>query len=218
MEFEILGDLDDADRRRVLMATNRRRYAKGAALFYEGDPGESLHLLDKGRVAIRATTPLGDVGTLAILGPGDVFGEQALVDETSRRSATVVALEPVETLTLDRGAFEELRTLHPSVNQVLVRTLAAQVRRLSTLVVEALYLPAETRLLRRLQDLVDVFGDDGDARVEVRVTQDDLATLAGTTRPTANRALRAGVDQGYLELARGSIIVLDQARLARAAR
>jgi CRP-like cAMP-binding protein len=217
MDYAILQDLDDDDRRRVLTATNRRKFAKGATLFYEGDPGESIHLIDKGRVAIRVSTPLGDVGTLSILGPGESFGEQALVDERSQRSATAVALEAVETLTLDRGTFDELRKGHPSIDQVLVRTLAEQVRRLSTLVIEALYLPAETRLLRRLSELGDLFAS-GDGEVLIPITQEELATMAGTTRPTANRVLRAGVDQGYVRLERGRIVVLDRERLQRAAR
>jgi CRP-like cAMP-binding protein len=186
-------------------------------LFYEGDPGESLHLLDKGRVAIRVSTPLGDVGTLSILGPGDSFGEQALVDDSSQRSATAVAIEAVETLTLDRNTFDELRRGHPSIDQVLVRTLAEQVRRLSTLVIEALYLPAETRLLRRLSELATLFSS-GEGDVLVPITQEELATMAGTTRPTANRVLRAGVDQRYVRLERGRIVVLDRERLAKAAR
>ncbi|MEY2423266.1 MAG: family transcriptional regulator, cyclic receptor protein [Acidimicrobiaceae bacterium] len=217
MDHTILQDLSEDDRRRVLAATNRRRFSKGATLFYEGDPGESLHLLDKGRVAIRVSTPLGDVGTLSVLGPGESFGEQALVDETSKRSATAVAMDTVETLTLDRVAFDELRKGHPSIDQVLVRTLAEQVRRLSTLVIEALYLPAETRLLRRLSELASLFAS-GDAEVLVPITQEELSTMAGTTRPTANRVLRAGVDQGYVRLERGRIVVLDRERLAKAAR
>lgn len=216
MDYLILQDLTDDDRRRVLKATNRRKFAKGAALFYEGDPGESIHLIDKGRVAIRVSTPLGDVGTLSILGPGESFGEQALVDDSSQRSATAVALEAVETLTLDRAAFDELRRGHPSIDQVLVRMLAEQVRRLSTLVIEALYLPADTRLLRRLAEVTDLFAT-GEGEVLVPITQEELSTMAGTTRPTANRVLRAGVDQGYVRLERGRIVVLDRERLRKAA-
>jgi CRP-like cAMP-binding protein len=217
VDYVILQDLSDDDRRRVLTATHRRKFAKGATLFYEGDPGESLHLLDKGRVAIRVSTPLGDVGTLSILGPGESFGEQALVDKSSQRSATAVALEPVETLTLDRNTFGELRAGHPSIDQVLVRTLAEQVRRLSMLVIEALYLPADTRLLRRLSELATLFAD-GDGEVLIPITQEELSTMAGTTRPTANRVLRGGVDQGYVRLERGQIVVLDRERLGKAAR
>lgn len=200
----------------MLAATNRRRFAKGATLFYEGDPGESLHLIDKGRVAIRVSTPLGDVGTLSILGPGASFGEQALIDVATIRSASAIAIEAVETLTLSRANFDDLRAGHPSIDRVLVRTLAEQVRRLSTLVIEALYLPADIRLLRRLSELAALFSD-GVTEVLIPITQEELATMAGTTRPTANRVLRSGVEHGYVRLERGRIVVLDCAALALAA-
>ena len=87
---------------------------------------------------------LGDVVTLTMLGPGESFGEQALLDHARRsRTASAVALEPVEARTLQRQHFDELRRLQPSVDRMLVEILAAQVRRLSTHLVEALYLPVE---------------------------------------------------------------------------
>jgi CRP-like cAMP-binding protein len=217
VDYSILNDLNEEDRRRVLAVTVRRKYSKGETLFHEGDPGETLHLIAKGHVAIRVVTPLGDVGTLAVLGPGQSFGEQALVDARAHRTASAVAVDAVETQTLDRAAFDELRLAHRSIDQMLVLLLAEQVRRLSTLALEALYLPAETRLLRRLIDVTAVFVD-GDGDAVIPITQEDLATMAGTTRPTANRVLQAGVEDGYLELQRGRIVVIDRERLIRAAR
>jgi len=80
LEFELLGSLPTDSRQRVLSMARRRRFAKGMVLFHEGDPGDSLHLLVSGRVAIRVGTPDGDVATLAVLGVGAAFGEQALID------------------------------------------------------------------------------------------------------------------------------------------
>ena len=77
MNFDLLAGLSDADRRAVAARMVRRSFRKGETLFHEGDPGDSLHLIEKGRVAIRPSTPLGEVVTLAILGPGESFGEQA---------------------------------------------------------------------------------------------------------------------------------------------
>jgi CRP-like cAMP-binding protein len=218
MKWAILDGLDAERQRAVLARCNRRKYKKGETLFHEGDPGTTLHLLDKGRVAIRATTPMGEVATLTVLRSGDVFGEQALLADDAVRTASVVALEAVETLALGKADFEDLRTLHPSVERVLSAILAAQVRRLTASLTEALYLPAEKRVLRRLADLTAIYRTEGEDIVTIPLTQDDLATMAGTTRPTANRVLQDAVSAGYVALGRGRIDVLDIALLARRAR
>jgi CRP-like cAMP-binding protein len=203
-----------ADGRQVL---NRRRYRKDDTLFHEGDAGDLLYFVDRGRVAIRVTTALGDVVTLAVLGPGATFGEQALVDSAATRTASAVALEPVEVLTLHRRDFEALRSTEPSLDAMLVDLLATQVRRLTARLQEALFVPADARVLRRLGELVEVYGaEDGNSEIPLR--QDDLAAMAGTTRPTVNRLLRRLEADRVVELRRGHITVVDTAELARRAR
>ena len=96
---------------------------------------------------------------------------------------------------------------------MLTEALVGEVRRLSAALIEALYVPVEQRVWRRVNELVELFG--GDVPVVIPLTQDDIAQLAGTTRPTANRALRAGEEQGVLRLARGRIEVHDRAALKR---
>src|SRR4051812_39832879 len=98
----ILDDLPDEERRRILSQARRRRFRKNEVIFHEGDPGESLHLIDKGHVAIRGTTPSGDIATFTIYGPGHAFGEQALITADVVRTASAVALEATETQTITR--------------------------------------------------------------------------------------------------------------------
>jgi CRP/FNR family transcriptional regulator, cyclic AMP receptor protein len=212
MEWELLAGLSDAARRDVLASSRRRRFARNEIVFHEGDAGDSLHLLDRGAVAVRVSTPLGDVATLTVLGPGQFFGEGALLAPDARRTATIVALAKVETLVLDRSRFDELRRDHRDVDEVVVGALAAQVRRLSAHLLEALFVPVERRLFRRLLALTEVFGD------EIPLRQDDLASMAGTTRPTANRLLREAEDAGDISLARGQITVIDRHSLDRRGR
>lgn len=213
-DWPLLQSLSDDDRRYVLSAARRRRYARREVLFHEGDPSESLHLIDAGRVAIRVGTALGDTATLVVLGPGDVLGELSLVDENQgRRTATAVALEKVETLTLHRETFDKLRREHPTVERFLVAVLAAQVRRLSTHLVEALYVAADTRVARRLLELDHVY--DG---AEITLTQEDVATLAGTSRATVNRVVGELEAAGAVALRRGRIAVTDRDALAKKAR
>jgi CRP/FNR family transcriptional regulator, cyclic AMP receptor protein len=217
VEYELLGHLPEDQRRPLLASMTRRRFRRGETIFHEGDPGETLHLVAKGRVAIRTSTPQGDVATFVVLRPGECFGELALVGGTNRRGASAVAVEASETLTLHRNRFDELRRTQPAVDQFLIAVLSEDVRRMSRLAVECMYGSAEIRVLRRLLDLTKAF-DDGEPTVNVPMTQEDLATMAGTTRPTANRVLHAGAQSGFLRLKRGRIEVLDVEALAHAAR
>jgi CRP-like cAMP-binding protein len=145
-----------------------------------------------------------------MIGAGDVFGELALLTPDARRTATVVSLDRTHTLALGSAQVAALRRRHPQIGRFLTSLLARHLSRTSALVLEALYLPVETRLARRLSQLALVY--DGD----IRLTQDDLASMAGTTRATANGVLRTLEDRGLLALRRGRISVLDPAALARA--
>lgn len=216
MDAGLLEVLPDGERQAVRESMVRRRFGKGETLFHEGDLGDQLLQVDKGRVAIRITTVLGDVATLTILGRGDVFGEQALLDSANRRTATAIALEPVEVRSLHRDRFAELRRRHPGVDRMLIELLAAQVRRLSSNLVEALYLPVERRVLRRLVELNDLY-DDGPVPVVIPLRQDDVASLVGTTRPTVNRVLQQLAEDGVVVIGRGRIEVQNPAALSRRA-
>lgn len=216
MEWPLLEGIPEEPRRRVLAAGRLRRFARGEVVFHEDDPGDTLHLIAKGRMAVRVTTPLGEVATLAVLGPGDFFGELALLGPTPR-TATVTALEKAETIAIHRDTFQELKHEHPSVESFLTEVLGAQVRRLSGQVLEALYVPADKRVLRRLNELAGLYGD-GSAGTVIPLTQEDLASVAGTSRATVNRVLGEATDAGVVEVGRGRIVVVDPGALERRAR
>ena len=133
------------------------------------------------------------------------------------RTASAVALETVEVRSLHRRQFYELRETYPSVNRLLVELLAAQVRRLSAHLLDALYLPVEQRVVRRLRDLAELY-DGGTSPIVIPLRQDDLATMAGTTRPTANRVLRQLERDEVIALRRGQVHVLETDALTARAR
>jgi CRP-like cAMP-binding protein len=175
-----------------------------------------MHLVLKGRFAVRVMTPLGEPATIAVRGPGDSFGEMALVGGRGR-SATVEALEESETFCIHDGDFHRLRREHPEVDQLLIDFLANEVRMLNERLLEALYLPAERRVLRRVSELARLYGDAaGDAIVPL--TQEELAGLAGTSRATVNHVLRAEQEKGTVELRRGKTVVIDADAIAKRAR
>jgi CRP-like cAMP-binding protein len=145
---------------------------------------------------------------LNLLGPGETFGEIALLDDTAPRSATIVAVEASETRAIHKVDFDALRARHPNVSDILATALALRVRRLSELLVEAHYEPADARVLRRVAELA---GEEGGV---VPLTQEELSNLAGTSRATVNRVLREAQARGEVELRRGRIAVLDGPGLA----
>ena len=210
--FDILRELSESDERAVLAMARRRKLRHNEAIFREGDPGDSVHLIDKGHVAVRLTTPAGEVATLRILGPGDLFGELAVLDP-GPRMATTVALDAVETLSLHRTVVDQLRADHTSVDRVLLTASQREVRRLSAALSEVLYTSVPTRLARHLVRLAEVFAGD-----VLPLTQDDLAGLCGTTRQTANQVLQELQAAGVVVLGRGKVTIVDHAHLARAAR
>jgi CRP-like cAMP-binding protein len=217
VDWPLLRPLDEEDRRRVLAAASRHRYGRGEAIFREGDPGDSLHLLDKGHVAVQMTTPLGDVLTLAVLGPGEMFGELAALSSEPHRSATIRSLDRTETLVIRGDEFTELRRRHPSLNELLLELASARIPRLSSQLAEALFVRVDKRVLRRVLALAELYGGCR-AGTTIPVRQDDIAELAGATRPTVNRALKEAAAGGAIEVGRGRITVVDPERLVALSR
>jgi CRP/FNR family transcriptional regulator, cyclic AMP receptor protein len=208
--WALLEGVPDEEVQRLLSIARGRRFERGEVVFHEDDPADTLHLVVKGRFAVRTQTRFGDSAILNVIGPGQIFGEIALVaGGEPRRSATVAALEAGQTQSVHRLDFERLCREHPEVLRVVVAILAGQVRRLSGQLLDALYVPAEKRVLRRLAEVAAVYARDGEPETEIPLTQEHLADLAGTSRATVNRVLRGEQDAGVVRLARGRTVVVD---------
>ena len=212
MDWPVLASLPPHERDTLVARLRRRSYRRDEVIFHQGDPADTLHLIAAGHVSVRVTLRGGEFVVVAILGPGDAFGEIALVGSPHARGATIVALERCETLSLSRDEFHRLRTSYPGVDRFLVELLAARAERLNNYLLEALYVPAERRVLRRLLRLCELYTGD-DQRIVIPVTQEMLASLAGTTRPTANQVLRRLVAGGIVAISRSQIVVLDRQSL-----
>jgi CRP-like cAMP-binding protein len=210
MEWQLLRDLTEAERRQVLSTATRRRFKRGEILFHEGDPADTVHFIAEGRVMARRTSPLGDAVAFRVIGPGRVLGDVAVVTTARRRSSTVSALEPTTTLSLGFSEFARLCEAHPGIQTQLATLLAARVKRLSDHLLEALFLPTDRRVVRRLLDLCEQYEASADRPVVIPLTQTDLAELAGATRPSTNRVLRALETEGLVRLRRGRVEVVDR--------
>jgi CRP/FNR family cyclic AMP-dependent transcriptional regulator len=212
----VLDAVAARERSALLQAGVRRRFAPGEIVFHEGDPGDALHIVTQGVFVARSSSTRGEIIAVNVFGRGDVFGELALLTASARRSATVVSLERGATLMVGRGPFEDLRARDPRVDRVLLTVLAERNRALTSHLVELLFTPVDQRVYRRLvayHDLVASATEDNEGWI--RLNQTELATLAGTTRSTANRVLRRAEDGGLLALARGRVRLLDVDELRR---
>jgi CRP-like cAMP-binding protein len=218
VEWRLLQGVPEHEVRRLVQVARRRSFRRGEIVFHRDDPADSLHLIVKGRFAVRVMTPLGEQATIAVRAPGESFGEMALVGRAAKRSATVEALETAETFCIYEGEFARLRREHPEVNELVIAFLANEVRMLNDRLLEALYVPAERRVLRRLIELAQIYEQDAKGRAEIPLTQEELAGLAGTSRATVNSVLGHAQERGLVELRRGRTRVLDPDRLARRAR
>jgi CRP-like cAMP-binding protein len=188
----------------------RHRYAKGETVFHEGDLADTVHFLQEGRVVSRRTTPRGDVAAFAVLGPGEAFGEMAMLADDHRRTSTITAVEPVVTLSLRFDEFRRLCDAHPAVQALLVAMLAHRVDRLSTHLLDALYASVDGRVLRTLLELCGQYADSEErVALDLPLTQVEVAELSGAARPTANRYLRRLERDGLLRLQRGHVTVVD---------
>jgi CRP-like cAMP-binding protein len=215
MEWRLFEGIAGEDVRAVLALARRSTYRRGEVVFHHHDPADAVHLVVKGRFDVRITTTHGDVVALAIRGPGETFGELAVVTGTER-SATVSALESGETLVLRGSELRRLARDHATVGEVLVRVLAEHVALLSERLVEAYTVDAETRVARRVLELGRVYG--GSPPVTIPLIQEEIAALAGASRATVNRVLREAENRGVVKLSRGKTTLLDESGMARLAR
>jgi CRP/FNR family cyclic AMP-dependent transcriptional regulator len=218
MQWALLAGVPEDDVRKILQVPRRRTFARNEVVFHHGDPADCLHLVASGRFAIRIMTPLGDTATIAIRGPGAAFGEMALLADDAKRTATVAAVENGETYSVYRTDFDHVRAAHPSADRFLWAFLVDEVRLLDERLLEALYLPVDKRVRRRLLELAELYGDGGEGPVTVPLTQEVIAELSGAGRPTVNQVLREEERRGTIALERGRTRILDTAELARRAR
>jgi CRP/FNR family cyclic AMP-dependent transcriptional regulator len=190
-----------------------RAFSKGEVVFHEDDPGDTLHLVVEGLFAVRTSTSAGRDLIINILGRGNVFGEFAVFMPDHVRTSSVTALVAGRTMAVHRAELLKAMREHPELVEDLVASVVVKAESTRDRLVELVSVPAELRVLRALL-LVD-----GLDRSEewIPVTQSDLASLAATTRPTANRVLREEEKRGSVRLSRGRVTVVDAARLARRA-
>jgi CRP-like cAMP-binding protein len=204
----IFSELTDADISSLATLSSRRRYPKDTVVFFENEEGDFFFMILEGRVKV---TILGDDGReviLSILGPGDFFGEMALLDNEPR-SATAIAIEETELLSLHRTDFQSVLTDNRSITTALIKILTARLRRANHQISTLALLDVYGRVARVI---VDMAREEGrrlrDGRIAFRrATHQEIANRIGTTRETVTRMLKDLERQGLIAFEGREIVV-----------
>jgi CRP/FNR family cyclic AMP-dependent transcriptional regulator len=213
----LFGTADDAAIDSVVGVLRVRRFRRGETVFHQGDPGDALFVVDRGSVKVVLPSDEGaEPAIVAILGPGEFFGELAILDGAPH-SATIVAVEPTETLVLHRDAFLGLIDSDAGLRRALLASLAAEIRRLTGHVEDLHFLDLPGRLASRILRLAESTGtaaDDGTVVIGWPYTQSELAGMIGGSRQSVNRLLADLADQELVRIERDQLVVVDARRLA----
>ena len=214
----IFSNLNPEQLRPLTGKLHRRRYQRGEVIFHQDDPADRLHIIVHGRVRISITSEDGREKDIALLQPGECFGEMALLDG-SRRSATASAIEPLETVTLFREDFLEFLDQHSEVAAETTSLLTRRLRDVNQMLGDLAFLDVPTRVAKQLLALAETSAGDAEWQgpVEVSVGQEELARLVGASRETVSRVLNSYCRQGILLTSHRRITIKDRQALERMA-
>jgi CRP/FNR family transcriptional regulator, cyclic AMP receptor protein len=191
-----------------------RQFQPGETIFFEGDPGQTLCLIESGQVRIYVQNEVGQETSVALYGPGELLGELAVIDEQPR-SASAVALQPSLVHVVGRDRFHYWLRESPQLSRNFLKALSARIRQTTRQVGDLTFLDVPARLARQLLQLAQVYGRSHNQHVfiDAALNQSDLASLTGATRESVNKALAALRRQGVIQIEQGYITILDIAAL-----
>jgi CRP-like cAMP-binding protein len=215
----LFSGLDDEVASALEASMSSSSLRRGEILFSEGDDGNQLYVVTEGKIKLGRTSPDGRENLLAILGPGQMFGELSFFDP-GPRSATATAVTDVELKSLGHEALSPVLNAHPDVAHALLNQLAGRLRRTNEVVGDLVFSDVPGRVAKALLDLASRFGRRADDGIHVNhdLTQEELAQLVGASRETVNKALADFASRGWLRLEPRSVVILDLERLQRRAR
>jgi CRP/FNR family transcriptional regulator, cyclic AMP receptor protein len=211
--------LDDETASALASALTTRAVVRGHVVFQEGEKGDRLFVVLDGKIKISRAAADGRENLLAVLGPGEMFGELSLFDP-GPHTATATAITESTLASLDHDDLRPLLLAQPTVAAQFLRALAERLRRTNEAMADLVFSDVPGRVAKALLDLAERFGDESSDGVLVRhdLTQEELAQLVGASRETVNKALSEFANRGWIRLEGRSVLLLDRERLARRAR
>jgi CRP-like cAMP-binding protein len=215
----LFSALDDEAAAALRSSMGEGRLRRGEVLFHEGDAGDKLYIVTDGKIKLGRTSSDGRENLLAIMGPGQMFGELSLFDP-GPRSATVTAITDTAYLSLSHEDMMRWLDGRPAVALGLLSQLAGRLRRSNDVVADLVFSDVPGRVAKALLDLADRFGRTADDGVHVHhdLTQEELAQLVGASRETVNKALADFASRGWIRLEPRSVVIMDVERMKRRAR
>jgi CRP/FNR family transcriptional regulator/CRP/FNR family cyclic AMP-dependent transcriptional regulator len=203
--FDCLGD---GELEALAELTITRTFDKGQLIILADEPGDTLFIVRRGQVKVSLTHASGKEFILSLLGEGEFFGELAILDERPR-SASVVAMEETDLIMLTRPDFLQLVGRVPAIAVALLEELAARLRRTDEQVGGLALLDVHNRVARIILRLAADRGEETDEgiRIKQRLTHQQLANMAGTTRETVTRVLKQLERDGYITTRDRQIVV-----------
>ena len=192
---------------------------RGEVLFNEGGPGDRLYIVTDGKVKLGRNSNDGRYNLLAVLGPGEMFGELSLFDPGPRTS-TATAITDTGLLGLGNSDLQPWLARHPEVATHLLGALARRLRRTNEAMSDLVFSDVPGRVAKALLDLARRFGVQSDDGLHVThdLTQEELAQLVGASRETVNKALADFQQRGWIRHEARAVVLLDSDRLSRRAR
>lgn len=189
----------------------RRSFPAGTYLTREGEPADSMFVIERGLVRVSRTSRQGRELVLGLVGAGDTLGELGVLEASGTRTADAIAVEPTMCVALAREDFRALIRRSPDLGLRLLATLVDQIRRKDEELASIAFLDVPGRLAHKLLQLAARHGEavaDG-VRIGVRLHQSDLAAMIGASRENVNRALGRFVDEGAVTMDRGTITIVN---------
>jgi CRP/FNR family cyclic AMP-dependent transcriptional regulator len=207
----MFSDLGSDELQRLSNLCHTQHLGVGEVLFQKGDSGDALFGIRRGQIRIETGAADGSRLTLNFMGPGELFGEVAVLDSQSR-TADAAAAEATELFVLRREDFLSFLEREPKVAIKIIQLLCQRIRWQSERMEESVLQPLPVRLARRLCALADDFGS------EVHISQEQLGVFVGAARESVNRQLQLWRKDGILDLQRGRVLLQNMPRLTAIAR
>lgn len=203
----------------LISTLTEQRVGKGEILFHEGEPGDHLYVILEGKVKLGRASTDGRESLMAVLGPGEMFGELSLFDP-GLRTSTATALTEARVYRLGNAQLMPWLAGRPEVAAALLQALARRLRRTNEAMADLVFSDVPGRVAKALMDLGEKFGTMTTNGLQVThdMTQEELAQLVGASRETVNKALADFAQRGWIQLESRQVLILDVERLGKRAR
>ncbi len=210
----LFRDFTDEELSEVLATVTDRRFPKHQFVVREGDRGDAFFMIAAGSVAVCRVTPDGRETILSVLKEGDYFGEMSMLD-SSLRSASIKTLTDVELGEIRQDEFLGLLERNPKIGKLLVIELSERLRAANALIAATTSQDIRARLASLLLKLAEQFGEpvENGTRITLRLTNQEMANMIGTTRETVNRTLNRFWDDRLVDMRTAYVVVTEPEKL-----